>query len=195
VRQPESVIFDCPANQRPGAADWANHPCVPGASELINGSLFSIEEKIEMKFVLTAIAATALWVGQAAAAEKIEVEHYAVSGDMQLPFSEAVRVDHMLYLSGQIGFDYTTSSLAEGGIAGETRQTLENIKATLEKHGSSLAEVVKCTVFLADIKEWAAMNEIYVTYFPTKPPARSAVGNSGLAMGARIEIECMATVK
>ncbi len=148
-----------------------------------------------MKFVLTAIAATALCVGQAAAAEKIEVEHYAVSGDMQLPFSEAVRVDHMLYLSGQIGFNYTTSSLAEGGIAGETRQTLENIKAALEKHGSSLAEVVKCTVFLADIKEWAAMNEIYVTYFPTNPPARSAVGNSGLVMGARVEIECMATVK
>jgi 2-iminobutanoate/2-iminopropanoate deaminase len=148
-----------------------------------------------MKFVLTAIAVAALWVGQAAADGKIEVEHYAVSGDMQLPFSEAVRVGHMLYLSGQIGLDYTTSSLAEGGIAGETRQTLENIKAALEKHGSSLAEVVKCTVFLADIKEWAAMNEIYITYFPTSPPARSAVGNSGLAMGARIEIECMATVK
>lgn len=147
-----------------------------------------------MKFILKAMAATTFLLCQAAVAEKIEVEHYAVSGDMQLPFSEAVRVGHMLYLSGQIGLDYKTSSLAEGGIAGETRQTLENIKATLEKHGSSLAEVVKCTVFLADIKEWAAMNEIYITYFPTSPPARSAVGNSGLVMGARIEIECMATV-
>jgi enamine deaminase RidA (YjgF/YER057c/UK114 family) len=118
---------------------------------LIRVSQVSIKEKDEMKFVFTAIAATALWVGQAAATGKIEVEHYAAPGAMQLPFSEAVRVDHMLYLSGQIGFDYTTSSLAEGGIAGETRQTLENIKAALEKHGSSLAEVVKCTVFLADI--------------------------------------------
>ncbi|HEY5774919.1 MAG TPA: Rid family detoxifying hydrolase [Xanthomonadales bacterium] len=130
-----------------------------------------------------------------AMAGELEVEHYAVSPDMQLPFSEAVRVGHMLYLSGQLGFDPKTSSLVDGGIAAETRQTMENIKATLEKHGSSLAEVVKCTVFLADIKEWAAMNEVYVTYFPSNPPARSALGSSGLALGARTEIECMATVK
>jgi len=125
----------------------------------------------------------------------VEVTHYAVPGDRQLPFSEAVRVGHMLYLSGQLGFDPKTSKLAEGGIAGETRQTMENIKATLEKHGSSMAEVVKCTVFLADIGEWAAMNEVYMTYFPSNPPARSALGSSGLALGARTEIECFATVK
>ena len=124
-----------------------------------------------------------------------EVTHYAVPGDRQLPFSEAVRVGHMLYLSGQLGFDPETSKLAEGGITGETRQTMENIKATLEKYGSSMAEVVKCTVFLADIGEWAAMNEVYMTYFPTNPPARSALGSSGLALGARTEIECLATVK
>lgn len=125
----------------------------------------------------------------------LEVTHHAVPGDRQLPFSEAVRVGHMLYLSGQLGFDPETSKLAEGGIAGETRQTMENIKATLEKHGSSMAEVVKCTVFLADIGEWAAMNEVYTTYFPSNPPARSALGSSGLALGARTEIECLATVK
>ena len=125
----------------------------------------------------------------------LDVTHYAVPGDRSLPFSEAVRGDHMLYLSGQLGFDPKTSKLAEGGIAGETRQTMENIKATLEKHGSSMSEVVKCTVFLADIKEWAAMNEVYMTYFPSNPPARSALGSSGLALGARTEIECMATVK
>jgi len=148
-----------------------------------------------MNQVLKVLAVTTFLLSQTVVAGEIEVEHYAVSPDMQLPFSEAVRVGHMLYLSGQLGFDASTSSLVEGGIAAETRQTLENIKATLEKHGSSMAEVVKCTVFLADIKEWAAMNEVYVTYFPSDPPARSALGSSGLALGARTEIECMATVK
>ena len=123
-----------------------------------------------------------------------QVEHYSANPDMQLPFSDAVRVGHMLYLSGKIGNIPGTRNLAEGGIAGETRQTLENIKASLEKHGSSLGEVVKCTVFLADIAEWAAMNEVYVEYFPVDPPARSALGSSGLALGARVEIECLATV-
>jgi len=148
-----------------------------------------------MNQVLKVLAVTTFLLSQSVIAGEIEVEHYAVSPDMKLPFSEAVRVGHMLYLSGQLGFDASTSSLVEGGIAAETRQTMENIKATLEKHGSSMAEVVKCTVFLADIKEWAAMNEVYVTYFPSDPPARSALGSSGLALGARTEIECMATVK
>lgn len=148
-----------------------------------------------MKAMIRIMAVTIILFSQLTLAGKLEVEHYAVSADMQLPFSEAVRVGHMLYLSGQLGFDPATSKLVEGGIAAETRKTLENIKAVLEKHGSSMAEVVKCTVFLADIKEWAAMNEVYVTYFPTNPPARSALGSSGLALGARTEIECMATVQ
>ena len=148
-----------------------------------------------MKIILKAIAFTAFFLSQAVWAGEIEAEYYAVSPDLQLPFSEAVRVGHMLYLSGQLGYDRETAKLVEGGIAAETKKTLENIKATLEKHGSSMAEVVKCTVFLADIKEWAAMNEVYVTYFPSNPPARSALGSSGLALGARTEIECMATVK
>lgn len=148
-----------------------------------------------MKSMIRIIAVTTILFSQLTLAGKPEVEYFAVSGDMQLPFSEAVRVGHMLYLSGQLGFDPATSKLVEGGIAAETRKTLENIKTTLEKHGSSMAEVVKCTVFLADIKEWAAMNEVYVTYFPTNPPARSALGSSGLALGARTEIECIATVQ
>ena len=148
-----------------------------------------------MMHFLKVVFVTVFLFAQTAVAGKPEVEHYAPSADMQLPFSEAVRVGHMLYLSGQIGIDPATSKLAEGGIAGETRQTLENIKASLEKYGSSLADVVKCTVFLADIKEWAAMNKVYVTYFPTEPPARSALGTNGLALGARTEIECMAVVQ
>jgi len=138
---------------------------------------------------------TALLFTPAIFAADSDVEYFAVAGDSQLPFSEAVRVGHMLYLSGQIGVDPETSKLAEGGISGETRQTMENIKASLEKFGSSMAEVVKCTVFMADIKQWAAMNEVYITYFPEHPPARSALGSSGLALGALTEIECIATVK
>ena len=110
-----------------------------------------------------------------------------------LPFSAAVRVGNMLYLSGQIGVVPGTRQLADTGITGQTRQTLENIKATLAYAGSSLERVVKCTVFLLDIKDFAAMNAVYVTYFPKDPPARSTVAGSGLALGARVEIECMAT--
>jgi 2-iminobutanoate/2-iminopropanoate deaminase len=145
---------------------------------------------------MTKLSVVAIFLfGQLAIAGEVEVEYHAVSPEMQLPFSEAVRVGHMLYLSGQLGYDRATSKLVEGGIGPETQKTLENIKAILEKHGSSMAEVVKCTVFLADISEWAAMNEVYVTYFPSNPPARSALGSSGLALGARTEIECIATVK
>jgi len=154
-----------------------------------------LEEKNVMNYVLKSMAVAILLLSQAVYAGEIKVEHYAVSDDMQLPFSEAVRVGHMLYLSGQLGYDSKTASLVEGGIGPETRQTLENIKTTLEKYGSSMAEVVKCTVFLADIKEWAAMNAVYIKYFPSNPPARSALGSSGLALGARTEIECIATVK
>lgn len=136
-----------------------------------------------------------LCISMSATAGHPEVEHYSSSPDMQLPFSDAVRVGHMLYLSGKIGNIPGTPELAEGGIQGETRQALENIKASLEKYGSSMAEVVKCTVFLADIAEWAAMNEVYVEYFPVNPPARSALGSSGLALDSRVEIECIATVK
>ncbi len=113
--------------------------------------------------------------------------------DMDLPFSSAVRVDNLLFLSGALGIVPGTRELAEGGIQAETRQTLENISRTLENFGSSMDKVVKCTVFLADIAEWGAMNEVYSTFFPNKP-ARSALGASGLALNARTEIECIAVV-
>ena len=113
--------------------------------------------------------------------------------DLELPFSPAVRVGNTLYLSGALGIVPGTRNLAEGGILGETQQVLENISATLEDFGSSMDNVVKCTVFLADIREWAAMNEIYTTFFPNKP-ARSAVGISGLGLSARVEIECIAVI-
>ncbi|HXV86577.1 MAG TPA: Rid family detoxifying hydrolase, partial [Gemmatimonadales bacterium] len=109
-----------------------------------------------------------------------------------LPFSPAVRAGNVLYLSGQIGNRPGTTELVPGGIGPETRQALENIRAVLAHAGSSLERVFKCTVFLRDIAEFAAMNEVYRTFFPSDPPARSTVAGSGLALGARVEIECLA---
>jgi len=123
------------------------------------------------------------------------IEFLTSDGSSNRPFSEAVRVGNWLILSGSIGVNPETGTLPPGGIKAETKQTMENIKRTLEKYGSSLDQVVKCTVMLADISEWSAMNEVYVTYFPNHKPARSAFGTSGLALGARLEIECWAAVK
>lgn len=109
-----------------------------------------------------------------------------------LPFSTAVRVGDMLYLSGQVGARPGTNELVEGGVGAETRQTLENIEAVLAYAGSSLGNVVKCTVFLADIADYQAMNAVYREFFVEDPPARSTVAGSGLALGARVEIECLA---
>lgn len=122
------------------------------------------------------------------------VEYLKADPTSPLPFSDAVRVGHMLYLSGQIGTD-STGALVEGGIAAETRQIMENIKDVLERNGSSLDEIVKCTVMIDDISQWGAVNEVYVTYFPNHFPARSAFGADGLALGALLEIECWATVQ
>lgn len=104
------------------------------------------------------------------------------------------RVGHLLFLSGQIGIAPGTRDLAPGGIQGEARQTMENIKTVLEANGSSMDRVIKATVMLADISEWPAFNEVYVTYFPGDKPARSAFAGSGLAFGARCEVEVIATV-
>jgi 2-iminobutanoate/2-iminopropanoate deaminase len=123
-------------------------------------------------------------------------EYYPLpsTGGAPLPFSESVKVGDTLFISGQIGNLPGTLTLAPGGIGPEARQALDNIKAIVERRGSSMAQVVKCTVFLADIKEWPAFNEVYREYFKTNPPARSALAASGLAFNARTEIECIAFV-
>lgn len=142
--------------------------------------------------VMVAAAAAA---GAAAAVQKrplLERFSNPAAAELKLPFSEAVRVRDVLYLSGQIGLQPGTRALVAGGIVPETRQTLEGIKRVLEAHGSSLDRVAKCTVFLADIAEWPKMNEVYVTFFANALPARSALGANGLALGARVEIECIA---
>jgi reactive intermediate/imine deaminase len=112
-----------------------------------------------------------------------------------LPFSDAVRVGNMLYLSGSIGVD-DAMHLVPGGIEAETRQIMANVTKVLERNGSSLDRVVKATVMLADMKEWPAFNAVYRTYFKKERlPARSAFGTTGLAFGARAEVEFWATVK
>ncbi len=110
-----------------------------------------------------------------------------------VPLAEAVRVDGTLYLSGQIGIQPGTLKLVPGGLAAESKQTMENIKATLEAHGYSMTDLVKCTVMLAEISRWGEFNEIYKTYFkPGRFPARSALGATGLAIGAQVEVDCIA---
>lgn len=148
-------------------------------------------------FVFSAVAESRQKKDQApqATAQSTTVEYQSAANPSARTLSEFVRVGNMLYLSGKLGFD-STGKLATGGIAPETKATMENIKAVLEKNGSSMDNVVKCTVMLADIKEWAEMNTVYVTFFKKERlPARSALGVSGLVQNARVEIECMATLK
>ncbi len=142
-----------------------------------------------MRAVVLLCAALAV-AGSAAAQQRDVIQ---LPGSLEgLPFSSAVRVGEILYLSGQIGLLPGTRELAPGGIEAETRQTMENIKAVLEYAGSSMDRVVKCTVFLRNIDDYDAMNRVYAGFFSENPPARSALAASGLALGAAVEIECIA---
>lgn len=107
------------------------------------------------------------------------------------PFSEAVQAGNLFFLAGQIGMDRTIGKLAEGGIQGETEQTIKNIRGVLNYHGLTLDNVVKCTVILSDINDFKAFNEVYTKYF-TKKPARTTYAAAGLAAGAKIEIDVIA---
>ena len=129
--------------------------------------------------------------------QKPEVKYYTSDSlkTLNLPFSDVVRVGNLLFVSGQVGIIPGKLALVPGGMAAEAKQTLENIRKLLEDNGSSLENVVKVTVMLADIKEWGAFNEVYKKYFTTNLPARSAFGTNGLALNARLEIEWVAVVK
>lgn len=116
------------------------------------------------------------------------------AAERQLPFSEAVRAGDFLFLAGQIGLDPETMKPVPGGIVPESLRALGNIRDVLERHDASLRDVVKCTVFLADISEWPAFNDVYKQFFSHPYPARSALGANGLALGARVEVECIAYV-
>lgn len=147
--------------------------------------------------VATVLALTALILGSQpplaeTATAQTEVQQAAapeyLNPSQRTPFSEGVRYGGVLYLSGKLGLGRD----AERGIQPETRRALQSISDALEKFGSSMDRVIKCTVMLADMAEWGAMNEVYAEFFPENRPARSAFGASGLAADARVEIECMA---
>ncbi len=140
-----------------------------------------------------------IFIGIAASQSRSETNNEAVqflsseqAATVNLPFSEAVRVGDLLFLSGQVGMDPLTAQLVPGGLKAEARQTMENIKRSLSALGYSMSDIVKCTVMLADISEWQAFNEVYVSYFSRPYPARSAFGANGLAVNAKVEVECIA---
>ncbi len=110
------------------------------------------------------------------------------------PYSLGVQAGHLVFTAGQVGLDPATGTMVPGGLEAETRQALDNMKAILEAAGTTLANVVKTTVFLLDINDFNKMNAIYATYFPENPPARSAVQVAALPRGAAVEIECVALV-
>jgi 2-iminobutanoate/2-iminopropanoate deaminase len=110
------------------------------------------------------------------------------------PYSQAVQVGHFVYTAGQLGLIPGTTDFAGPDIESQTRQALENLKAVLEAGGSCLEHVVKTTVFLQDMGEFALMNGVYAQFFSSNPPARSAVQAAALPLGGRVEIEAVATV-
>jgi 2-iminobutanoate/2-iminopropanoate deaminase len=143
---------------------------------------------------LIALAAGAMIMTTPAAAEiRPAVQHYGnpTMNGQKLPFSRAVRVGDILYLSGAIGRG--PDGKPPEGIEAQTKATMEDIGETLKLAGLGYKDLFHCTVFLSDMKNWAAFNQVYVTYFPDGPlPARSAFGANGLALGALLEIECQA---
>ena len=145
------------------------------------------------KIAACALTGIGLIVSQGAFAMEIRHLNSGLILPTNLPFSEAVRVGNTIYLSGQIGNKPGTLDLVAGGITAETRQVMENIKTTLEAHNLTLDNVVKCTVMLENMADWPAFNKVYATFFkPGRYPARSAFGSSGLALGAKAEVECVA---
>lgn len=129
---------------------------------------------------------------EASAKSDKNVEILDFGGNENYPFSSAARAGNMLFLSGQLGIAPGQDDLVPGGISAETRQVMENIKDRTERSGFQMNNIIKCTVFLADMSEWGAFNDVYRTYFSKPFPARSAVAVSGLAADARVEVECIA---
>ncbi|MEJ2558256.1 MAG: RidA family protein [Anaerolineae bacterium] len=111
------------------------------------------------------------------------------------PYSQAVRMGDFVFTAGQVPLDPATGQMVAGDIEAQTRQALTNLSAVLEAAGTDLANVVKTTVFLADIGEFKLMNSVYAEFFPDAPPARSAVQAAALPLGARVEIEAVAVIR
>ena len=110
------------------------------------------------------------------------------------PYSQAIRCGDLLYTAGQLGMDPATGKLVEGDVQAQTRQALRNLQAILQAAGAGMDNVVKTTVFLQDIADFRAMNEVYATFFTAAPPARSAVQAAALPLGGLVEIEAVALI-
>lgn len=111
------------------------------------------------------------------------------------PYSQAIVVDRLVFTAGQVGLDPATMELVQGGVEAQTRQVLTNLRYVLETADSGLHSVIKTTVFLQDLADFAKMNTVYAEFFPENPPARSTVQVAGLPKGALVEIECVALLK
>lgn len=122
---------------------------------------------------------------------KIQTEHAPAAIG---PYSQAIKAGQFVFASGQIPIDPATGEFVSGGVAEQTEQVLKNLKAVLEAAGSGLDKIVKTTVFLVDMKDFGAMNEVYGTFFKSDPPARATVAAAGLPRDARVEIEAVALV-
>ncbi len=154
-------------------------------------------------FVRLALASTALMCLSACVVvdheERIITKTSSVEYDLGpegrglgLPFSKSVRVDDLIFLSGELGIAPGTRTPVEGGAGPETTQIFKNIETTLARHGASLSDIVKCTVFLEDMADYGEMNAAYKAALPDPKPARSTFGVDGIALGASLEIECIA---
>jgi 2-iminobutanoate/2-iminopropanoate deaminase len=140
-----------------------------------------------------------LFISSLTAEAEVDVEYFRSKTfvEKKLPLSEAVRVGNLLFVSGNLGIDFSKEGLqlVPGGIVAETKQTMRNIENTLKSSGSSLAQLVKCTVYMANIDEWPELNKIWPSFFEETFPTRTAVEVGRLWRGAAVEITCTAYVE
>jgi len=148
-----------------------------------------------MKTLIKAALLASVLLTSFAQAKPSNIEFLNTSkANPNLPFSQIVKAGNTFYMSGQIGINPATCKLAASGFEAEARQTLENIKRTLEQHNYSMSNIVKCTVMLTDINDFKAFNAIYTQYFSAPYPARSAFAVKALALGSLVEVECIGAV-
>ena len=152
-------------------------------------------KKISLIYLALIVSCDDVNIKNTDTAQKIKIDYYSSkeTKELDFPFSDATIVNNIIYVAGQVGNLPGTNKVVEGGIRAETRQTMENIETVLTAVGSSLDKVFKCTCMLSDIGDWGIMSEEYKKFFDKeKKPSRSAFAGTGLALGAKIEIECWA---
>tara|TARA_B100000900_G_scaffold317585_1_gene276605 strand:+ start:78 stop:545 length:468 start_codon:yes stop_codon:yes gene_type:complete len=152
-------------------------------------------KKISLIYLALIVSCNDVNIKNTDTAQKIKIDYYSSkeTKELDFPFSDATIVNNMVYVAGQVGNLPGTNQVVEGGIRAETKQTMKNIETVLTAVGSSLDKVFKCTCMLSDIGDWGIMSEEYKKFFDKeRKPSRSAFAGTGLALGAKIEIECWA---